>query len=142
MVALTSKTSRFVEEYALDHNGTAAAVRAGYSPRSAPVTASRLLRNANVRGALAERQGELAEKLALDRQQVVGGLLKAAELAEEQRNPLAMVAALREIGKMLGYYEPERKTIAIEAVGDDVKANFSVMSNAQLTTLIAAGSAA
>ena len=38
------KQSRFVREYAVDCNGAAAAVRAGYAPRSAKVTASRLLR--------------------------------------------------------------------------------------------------
>ena len=45
---IRSKQSRFVREYAVDCNGAAAAVRAGYSPRSAKVTASRLLTKANV----------------------------------------------------------------------------------------------
>ena len=40
----SAKQARFVREYAVDCNGAAAAVRAGYSPRSAKVTASRLLR--------------------------------------------------------------------------------------------------
>jgi len=39
----SAKQARFVREYAVDCNGAAAAVRAGYSPRSAKVTASRLL---------------------------------------------------------------------------------------------------
>ena len=43
--AVRAKQSRFVREYAVDCNGAAAAVRAGYSPRSAKVTASRLLTN-------------------------------------------------------------------------------------------------
>ena len=46
-MASNVKQSRFVREYAVDCNGAAAAVRAGYSPRSAKVTASRLLTKAN-----------------------------------------------------------------------------------------------
>lgn len=37
--ALGSKQARFVEEYLVDLNGKQAAIRAGYSPRSAEVTA-------------------------------------------------------------------------------------------------------
>ena len=49
---LTPKQSRFVEEYLLDLNGKQAAIRAGYSPKTAEVQGSRLLRNAKVQKAL------------------------------------------------------------------------------------------
>jgi phage terminase small subunit len=39
----TPKQLRFVEEYLKDLNGTQAAIRAGYSARTAAVQASRLL---------------------------------------------------------------------------------------------------
>lgn len=45
---LTLKQARFVEEFLVDLNGRQAAIRAGYSPRTAEVQASRLLTNANV----------------------------------------------------------------------------------------------
>jgi phage terminase small subunit len=41
---LNPKQARFVAEYLVDLNGKQAAIRAGYSPRSAEVTASKLLR--------------------------------------------------------------------------------------------------
>jgi phage terminase small subunit len=44
---LPPKRQRFVDEYLVDHNGAQAAARAGYSPVSAKVTASRLLTDAN-----------------------------------------------------------------------------------------------
>ncbi len=47
-----TKEERFVLEYQQDGNGAAAAVRAGYAPKSAKVTASRLLTKANVKAAL------------------------------------------------------------------------------------------
>jgi len=40
---LTSKQRRFVEEYVIDFNGTKAAIRAGYSPRTANEQAAALL---------------------------------------------------------------------------------------------------
>lgn len=42
------KQAKFRREYLKDGNGTCAAIAAGYAPRSAHVTASRLLRKANI----------------------------------------------------------------------------------------------
>lgn len=51
---------RFVEEYLLDLNGMQAAIRAGYSPKGAGVTACRLLKNPKIRAKIAEEEGKLA----------------------------------------------------------------------------------
>lgn len=53
---LTPKQERFADEFMLDHCGAAAAVRAGYAPGSAKVTACRLLTRTNVKDALRDRQ--------------------------------------------------------------------------------------
>ena len=45
---LTPKQRKFVAEFAVDQNQTQAAIRAGFSKRSAPVLAHRLLKNVNV----------------------------------------------------------------------------------------------
>jgi phage terminase small subunit len=49
---LTAKQARFVEEYLCDLNATQAAIRAGYSPKTATVQGSRLLTNAKVAAAI------------------------------------------------------------------------------------------
>ena len=46
---MTEKQKRFCEEYLIDQNATQAAIRAGYSKRTATAAASRLLTNVNVR---------------------------------------------------------------------------------------------
>ena len=99
------KQSRFVREYAVDCNGTAAAVRAGYSPRSAKVTASRLLTKANVQQALRQIQQADAERLALSREAIITRLQEAVEFARVKHDPMAMILGLREVGRMMGYYE-------------------------------------
>ena len=58
---LSDKQKAFVDEYLIDLNATAAAIRAGYSRRSAEVTANRLLRNAKVKKEI-ERQAKDREK--------------------------------------------------------------------------------
>lgn len=50
---LTALQERFVAEYATDLNGTQAAIRAGYSPKSAASTASDLLKKPAIRAAIA-----------------------------------------------------------------------------------------
>ena len=48
MAKLTEKQQRFVEEYLVDLNATQAAIRAGYSVKTADVQGSRMLRNVKV----------------------------------------------------------------------------------------------
>ncbi len=48
MKGLTPKQRRFCYEYMIDLNATQAAIRAGYTPRSASVTAARMLAKANI----------------------------------------------------------------------------------------------
>ena len=63
---LVPKIDRFVDEYLVDLNGTQAAIRAGYSEKTAAQQASRLLRNVKVQQAIATRQRELAERRGWD----------------------------------------------------------------------------
>lgn len=55
MSDLTDKQKRFVDEYLIDCNATQAAIRAGYSEKTAESTGSRLLRNAKVSKAIQKR---------------------------------------------------------------------------------------
>ncbi len=70
-----ARVERFIREYAIDVNGKAAAIRAGYSAKSAEVTASRLLRDEKVRAAA----DELLEREAAQRGITAGRVLKELE---------------------------------------------------------------
>ena len=142
MVALklTAKALRFVDEISLDHNGTAAAIRAGYAPISAPVTASRLIRNHKVQEALAERQQALADRFNLDRQRLVDELLRAADMAKAQGDPAGMVAAYREIGRLCGFYAPEKRAVTVAPADQAGLQAFEAMSDEELVAIVAAGS--
>ena len=48
---------------------------------------------------------------------VLEGFQEAYEMAKGSNNPGAMTGANRELGKMCGYYEPEKKKIEVSQVG-------------------------
>lgn len=78
-MALTPKQRAFVNEYLVDRNGTQAAIRAGYSQKTANEQASRLLANVNVKAAVLEASEKVIEKAGIDAAWV---LKKAAEAYE------------------------------------------------------------
>lgn len=60
---LTARQSAFCDEYIVDHNGAAAARRAGYSEAAAKETAYQLLKRPAIRERIAELEAERAERL-------------------------------------------------------------------------------
>lgn len=73
-MSLTEKNKRFADEWLIDMNGTAAAIRAGYSPNSADVTASRLLANAKIRAYLDERMAEHSRRIGVNQERIIRSL--------------------------------------------------------------------
>jgi phage terminase small subunit len=115
---LSHKQGRFVDEYLVDCNGAAAAVRAGYAPGSAKVAASRLLTSDNpVRLAIQGRQEADAVRLGVTREGVIQRFLEAFELAKLNAEPAVMVAAARELGRLLGFYAPARVEVVVDGEG-------------------------
>jgi phage terminase small subunit len=73
---LTPKRKRFVAEYLIDHNGTQAAIRAGYSRNCAAHSASALLRNKAVARAVADAQAELADRMGITKERIIAELAR------------------------------------------------------------------
>lgn len=78
-MALTPKQQAFVDEYLKDRNGTQAAIRAGYSPKTADMQASRLLRNVKISRAVGQAFKEASEKAQVDAAWVLKRLADEAE---------------------------------------------------------------
>ena len=68
---LTDKQARFVDEYLVDLNATQAAIRAGYSAKTANEQGARLLANVSVQNAIRERQEVLKMKTEVTQEWVV-----------------------------------------------------------------------
>lgn len=76
MDELTPKIKRFCEEYIKDLNGTQAAIRAGYSAKTAKEQSSQLLTKPNVQNFLSELKQSLSSKNEGLAQQVIDELKK------------------------------------------------------------------
>ena len=73
---LTPKQSRFVDEYLIDLNATQAAIRAGYSAKTAESAASRLLRNVKVQEAISSRMKDREKRTEITQDMVLHELAK------------------------------------------------------------------
>lgn len=73
-MSLTDKQRLFVDAYLVDRNGKQAAIAAGYSPRTAEVQASRLLRHVQVKAAIRERTRAAAASAGITLDMVVAEL--------------------------------------------------------------------
>lgn len=102
---LTPRQERFVAEYLVDLNATRAAIRAGYSPKTANKNAARLMVNDGVKAAIEAAQQARAERTELTQDVVVEGLLAEARLAGEGSSHSARVAAWTALGKHLGMFK-------------------------------------
>lgn len=78
MAKLTAKQQRFVEEYLIDLNATQAAIRAGYSPKTANEQGARLLANASVQEAIAKAMAERSRRTGISQDRVIQELARIA----------------------------------------------------------------
>jgi phage terminase small subunit len=116
---ISGRQKRFAEEYCVDQNGTQAAIRAGYSEKTAAQHASRLLTNVNIRAAVDKLRWEMSEASKLDRIYVLEGFkenyeraMQAVKVTTRDGKPTGEwiydghVAnkALENIGKIIGIY--------------------------------------
>jgi len=98
---LNPKQWRFVQEYLVDLNGTQSAIRAGYAPVSAHVTASRLIRNHKVAAEIARLQRGSSYELDEIRDGVIVSLM---QIAEESDKPRHAIKALDLLARHLGMF--------------------------------------
>lgn len=68
---LTAKQERFVAEYLIDLNATQAAIRAGYSAKTAKSIGQENLTKPDVAAEIAKRQAKVADKLELSAEKVL-----------------------------------------------------------------------
>ncbi len=128
MSGLTAKQEEFCQQYLVDFNGTQAAIRAGYSKRSANEQAARLLAKDSIRGHLDELSQAAAERNDLTVDGVLESLkqLRDKAISLNQMGPAVRAEELR--GKYLAMFV-DRKRVE----------NVSAMSNEQYAASLADG---
>ena len=140
-VYLTDKQQRWVDEYLVDLNGAAAAVRAGYSAKCARSIAHENLTKPDILAVLRERQSAMAAELQITRQDVIQGVLAGIEAARVQQAPAVMIRGYAELARLLGFYAPEVKRVEVRAEGEVEMDRLARLSDAELIKMVAAGQA-
>lgn len=68
---LTAKQQRFCDEYLIDMNATQAAIRAGYSKKTARIIASENITKPNIKAYIQQRMAEKESELIADQDEVL-----------------------------------------------------------------------
>ncbi|MGS7841844.1 terminase small subunit [Stenotrophomonas forensis] len=108
-VGLTPKQLRFVSEYLKDHNGTRAAIRTGYSAKTAKQQGSRLLTDPRIQAAVRAGQKKVAKKAEVTVDSLMDELEQARMLALKEKQASAAVTATMGKGKLAGLLVEKHK---------------------------------
>lgn len=90
---MTPKQEAFAREYVIDKNATQAAIRAGYSAKTAHSAGPRLLENVEVRALIERTFAASAERVELTVASVSAKLIALSEKAEGMEGPSAINVA-------------------------------------------------
>ena len=124
-MSITRKQQKFIDEYFVDLNASAAAVRAGYAKASARVSASRLLSKDNIKAEIAERMRH--SRMTAD--DVIDGLEEMAKgtcptkivTGSHERKEYDLLAAHDKMGKIYALFIDKQivENIGLEIIDDD-----------------------
>lgn len=121
-MSLNEKQKRFVLEYLIDLNATQAAIRAGYSKKTAYSIGQENLKKPEIQKAIQAKQNKLQNKLEITQERVLEELAQVAfsKASDETISNLKYtnkIKALELLGKYLSLFEP--KTVQNNVAEDD-----------------------
>ena len=101
---LTDRQARFCEEYLIDLNATQAAIRAGYSEKTANRIASELLSKLDIQEKITELKAERAKRTEMTQDSVIQELAAVARAEVKGVRAVDKLKALELLGKHLGMF--------------------------------------
>ena len=113
-MGLNVKRRKFCREYMVDGNGTQAAIRAGYSRRSAYAQANQLLNILEVKEELARLEAVHAKSCEISREKVTGMMIEDRDLARRLDKPSAAVAASIGLARVNGLINEGAPTVSVK----------------------------
>lgn len=125
---VTEKQDKYVEARLDGKSKRQAAIDAGYSVNNV----AQIEKSADVRAALEQARSELSTVTQIKRADVIEMLKEAYDMAKLAAEPSSMVSAAKEIGKMLGFYEPETIRIETQRNAGTVQRKLMTMTDEEL----------
>lgn len=111
---LTPKQGRFCQEYVIDLNATQAAIRAGYSKKTARSAGQRMLTNVDIQERIARRQKVLEVKTGVRAERVINELARVA--FANIKSVLDKGNVIKDISEL-----PDEIAAAVESVQSDIR---------------------
>lgn len=109
MPKLTDKQTAFVREYLVDLNATQAAIRAGYSERTASRIGPQLLGKTCVREAIEKAQAKRARRVEVKAEDVLRGVIEVTTQARDSGDLKTALKGYELQGKHLGMWTEKVK---------------------------------
>lgn len=135
MAELSEKQKRFVLEYLIDLNATQAAIRAGYSEKTAQEQGSRLLSNVMVSEAISKGQAKAAKRAEITVQSLADELEEARAIALAEKQSSAAVSATMGKAKLFGLGSENRRVTGTIQVVQVTAKQLEALSDDELATL-------
>lgn len=111
---LTDRQARFCEEYLIDLNATQAAIRAGYSEKTANRIASELLSKLDIQEKITELKAERAKRTEMIQDSVIQELAAVTRAEIKGVRAVDKLKALELLGKHLGMFVERYEVNAAE----------------------------
>lgn len=73
----------------------------------------------------------------MSRKRVMQGLLESIDMAKDMRQPNSMITGWKEIGRMCGFYEPERREITLSVNSKEILEEITTLSRDKLLEMAA-----
>lgn len=118
---LTAKQSRFVEEYLKDMNATQAAIRSGYSEKTARSIGQENLTKPAIAAAIQKAGAAISEEALVTTKMVVEGLLTEARRDDASATHGARVSAWSQLSKYTGGFA-DRSEVKVNVSHEDALA--------------------
>lgn len=118
---LTNKQKRFIEEYLIDLNATQAAIRAGYSKKTANEQGTQNLAKLSIY--IEEAQKQRSERTQVTQDDVINGLLEVVAMSAGKKVVIETDVAKNADGELVGFdiaktkFEPAAANKALELLG-------------------------
>lgn len=130
---LSPRQQEYIENRARGLDRQQSAVLAGYADHND--AGGQVEESTDVQQELARIRAETAKDAGITKDMVAGGLKRAADMAQTMADPVGMVAAWRELGKLLGFYAPAVKKIEKGINRKDLLAAMDQLSDEELLQL-------
>lgn len=106
---MTPKQEQFCREYLIDNNATQAAIRAGYSEKTANHIVSRLLSDVGIQAKIKELRAEQTKRLEYTADDVIKDFVDLKKRSKKANDRVNENRSLENLGKHYGVFEKDNE---------------------------------